>query len=185
MSVGIPFRGRRAGRKIVHFPVRHYGARGTPAVVGPSGTTIGSWTARPRYSHRRRRTTRGQRPPCGDGQRLDRRPWPHRCPLALRELVSLPDDSLRSAVEDLWGAGAVIAALRDRGWTSCTPEARTAAAAWTSVAADVPAALSDSANGREPIDLGYADDVAIAAQEDQSGSVPLLHEHRFLAASNH
>lgn len=96
-----------------------------------------------------------------------------------------PDDSLRPAVEDLWGAGAVIAALRDRGWTSCSPEARTAAAAWTSVAAEVPAALSDSASGRELIDLGYADDVAIAAEVDHSVSVPLLHEHRFLAASNH
>lgn len=96
-----------------------------------------------------------------------------------------PDDSLRPAVEDLWGAGAVIAALRDRGWTSCSPEARTAAAAWTSVAAGIPAALSDSASGRELIDLGYADDVAIAAEVDHSVSVPLLHEHRFLAASNH
>jgi hypothetical protein len=49
----------------------------------------------------------------------------------------------------------------------------------------LPAALSDSASGRELIDLGYADDVAIAAEVDHSVNVPLLHEHRFLAASNH
>jgi 2-phosphosulfolactate phosphatase len=90
-----------------------------------------------------------------------------------------PDDSLRPGVEDLWGAGALIAALRVRGWTSYSPEAQTAAAAWTSVAAEAVAALSDCASGRELIDLGYDHDVAIAAEVDQSGTVPLLHEHQF------
>jgi len=35
----------------------------------------------------------------------------------------------------------------------------------------LPAALSDSASGRELIDLGYADDVAIAAEVDHSVNV--------------
>lgn len=96
-----------------------------------------------------------------------------------------PDDSLRPGVEDLWGAGALIAALRVRGWTSYSPEAQTAAAAWTSVAAEAVAALSDCASGRELIDLGYDDDVAIAAEVDQSGTVPLLHEHQFQDAPDH
>jgi 2-phosphosulfolactate phosphatase len=95
-----------------------------------------------------------------------------------------PDGSLRPAVEDLWGAGALITGLRDRGWTSLSPEARTAAAAWTSVAGDIPAALSDCASGRELIDLGYPDDVEIAAEVDHSSSVPLLAKHQFLAAAS-
>jgi 2-phosphosulfolactate phosphatase len=83
------------------------------------------------------------------------------------------------------GAGALIAALRVRGWTSYSSEAQTAAAAWTSVAAEALAALSDCASRRELIDLGYDDDVAIAAEVDQSGTVPLLHEHQFLDAQHH
>jgi 2-phosphosulfolactate phosphatase len=47
------------------------------------------------------------------------------------------------------------------------------------------AALSDCASGRELIDLGFAEDVAIAAEVDQSGTVPLLHEHQFLDAQDH
>jgi len=94
-----------------------------------------------------------------------------------------PDGSLRPAVEDLWGAGAVITALRSRGWVSCSLEARTAAAAWSSVADDVAAALADSASGRELTEQGYAEDVAIAAEVDRSRSVPLLFEQRFMAAS--
>ena len=57
-----------------------------------------------------------------------------------------PDGSLRPAVEDLWGAGAVIAALQSRGWHSSSPEARTAATAWRSVSHDILAALSESAS---------------------------------------
>jgi phosphosulfolactate phosphohydrolase-like enzyme len=45
--------------------------------------------------------------------------------------------------------------------------------------------MSRSLNTWSLIDLGYADDVAIAAEVDHSVNVPLLHEHRFLAASNH
>jgi 2-phosphosulfolactate phosphatase len=88
-------------------------------------------------------------------------------------------------IEDLWGAGALIAALRARGGTSYSPEAQTAAAAWTSVAAEAVAALSDCASGRELIDLGYTDDVTIAAEVDQSGTVPLLHQHQFKNAADH
>jgi 2-phosphosulfolactate phosphatase len=96
-----------------------------------------------------------------------------------------PDDSLRPGVEDLWGAGALIAALRARGWSSYSPQAQTAAAARRSVAADALSALPDCASGRELIDLGYDDDVAIAAEVDDSGTVPLLHEHQFLDAQDH
>jgi 2-phosphosulfolactate phosphatase len=93
-----------------------------------------------------------------------------------------PDGSLRPAVEDLWGAGALITALVHRGWAPCSPEAQAAASAWASVAGSIPAALSDCASGRELTDEGYAGDVAIAAEIDRSDSVPLLHELKFVAA---
>lgn len=94
-----------------------------------------------------------------------------------------PDDSLRPGVEDLWGAGALFTALAVRGWTSSSPEAQTAAAAWTSFAAEARAALSDCASGRELTDRGYADDVEIAAEVDQSATIPLLCDHQFTDAS--
>lgn len=44
-----------------------------------------------------------------------------------------PDDSLRPAVEDLWGAGAVVAALTELGFAAPSPEASAAVAAFESV----------------------------------------------------
>ena len=44
-----------------------------------------------------------------------------------------PDGSLRPAVEDLWGAGAVLAALVDLGATDLSPEARVAEQAFRAV----------------------------------------------------
>jgi len=93
-----------------------------------------------------------------------------------------PDGSLRPAVEDLWGAGAIIAALRTHGWPTGSPEAQVAAAAWQSISTDVTSALFASASGRELTEQGYAEDVTIAAEVDRSLSVPLLRDHRFVAA---
>lgn len=44
-----------------------------------------------------------------------------------------PSGALRPAVEDLWGAGAVISGLVDAGWTALSPEAQTARAAYETV----------------------------------------------------
>ena len=41
-----------------------------------------------------------------------------------------PDDTLRPCVEDLWGAGAILAALVARGVDGLSPEARAATHAW-------------------------------------------------------
>lgn len=90
-----------------------------------------------------------------------------------------PDGSLRPAVEDLWGAGAVIAALRARGWGGCSPEAGLAGAAWGAVAADVLPAMAACASGRELASNGYAEDITIAAEVDSSTSVPLLCGQQF------
>lgn len=93
-----------------------------------------------------------------------------------------PDDSLRPAVEDLWGAGAVIAALADLGVTGLTPEARTAAAAFGGVAARLPAELAACVSGQELIDAGFAADVAIAAEIDASSCVPVMSGECFVNA---
>ncbi|MCW2759191.1 MAG: hypothetical protein JWO46_2937, partial [Nocardioidaceae bacterium] len=79
-----------------------------------------------------------------------------------------PDGSLRPAVEDLWGAGAVVAAL---GPADLSPEAAAAAAAYGLVAGDVPAHLAACASGMELRSGGFADDVAIAAELDASTAV--------------
>lgn len=86
------------------------------------------------------------------------------------------DGSLRPAVEDLWGAGAVAAALVDLGVeeAAVSEEVRAAAAAYRLVERRLHAALVACASGRELVDLGYADDVAIAAELDESVVVPLL-----------
>lgn len=84
-----------------------------------------------------------------------------------------PDGSLRPAVEDLWGAGAVISALEARGIGPLSVEARVAASAYHSID-DVPNDLHECASGRELVESGYGDDVGIAAEIDTSTAVPVL-----------
>ncbi len=91
-----------------------------------------------------------------------------------------PDRSLRPAVEDLWGAGALIDALSAAGWASLSPEAQSAAAAFRAVVDDLGSALGRCASGRELIEIGYADDVRVAAELDSSTSVPLLRDAAFM-----
>ncbi len=93
------------------------------------------------------------------------------------------DGSLRPAAEDLWGAGAVIDALLRRGWTSLSPEARVAAAAFAAVRADIGPQLAATVSGRELVGTGFGADVAIAAELDQSSVVPLLSHGRFVDAA--
>ena len=92
-----------------------------------------------------------------------------------------PDDSLRPAVEDLWGAGAVLAALVDLGHDDLSPEARVAELAFRAVQDGLPAALAACASGRELIDRGFAGDVDVAADLDASDVVPLLAQGAFSA----
>jgi 2-phosphosulfolactate phosphatase len=93
-----------------------------------------------------------------------------------------PDGSLRPAVEDQWGAGALIGLLLDGGWTEVAPEARAAAAAFASVESEIRAALRTCVSGRELIDAGYGDDVDIAAELDTGRSVPVLRDGVFAPA---
>lgn len=93
-----------------------------------------------------------------------------------------PDGSLRPAVEDQWGAGSLTEPLCAAGWSSISPEAHAAAAAYRAVAGDIPAALQDCASGRELIELGFSDDLRTAAQLDSSRAVPLLQNGAFIPA---
>jgi 2-phosphosulfolactate phosphatase len=89
-----------------------------------------------------------------------------------------PDGSLRPAIEDLWGAGAVIAALA--GPRSPSPEAVVARSAYAAVAGSVSRSLTSSGSGRELAASGFAADVMIAADESVSGAVPVLRDGWFV-----
>lgn len=90
------------------------------------------------------------------------------------------DGSLRPAVEDLWGAGGFLAALDVDGFS---PEARAAAAAFKDAEDDLQVLLHDCAGGRELTQYGFPRDVAIAAEVDQSRSVPVLQDGVFVRMS--
>ena len=89
------------------------------------------------------------------------------------------DGSLRPAVEDLLGAGAVLAGLRDGGCGVLSPEAEAAAAAYDAIADRLPEVLHGCASGRELAGAGFGGDVDVAAELDSSASVPLLTDGRF------
>jgi len=80
-----------------------------------------------------------------------------------------PDHSLRPALEDLVGAGAVIHHLRG----SLSPEARLAAAAFAGVATDLQSALLACSSGRELIERGCMRDVELSAELDADRPVAL------------
>ncbi|CAM2887626.1 2-phosphosulfolactate phosphatase [Prescottella defluvii] len=86
-----------------------------------------------------------------------------------------PDGTLRPAVEDVWGAGAVLDVLGSlRPELSMSPEAEMAAAAWHTVRERAGTALTQCASGRELIAAGYASDVEVAAEVGESRCVPVL-----------
>lgn len=93
------------------------------------------------------------------------------------------DGTLRPSAEDLWGTGAVIAALDGLGVTGLSPEARSAAAAWRAIEPALAPALASCSSGMELAAAGYGNDVAIAAELDASHCVPLLAGGRFTDVS--
>jgi 2-phosphosulfolactate phosphatase len=84
------------------------------------------------------------------------------------------DGGLRPAVEDLWGAGAFLNTFDD-----LSPEAEMAVAAYRAVADRMPDALAASSSGRELEAMGFADDVAVAAEVNSTEVVPELREGWF------
>jgi 2-phosphosulfolactate phosphatase len=106
--------------------------------------------------------------------------------IAAGERWGTPAGPLRPAVEDLLGAGAILAALDPSGAASppkCSPEAAAARAAFRDAAPDLGAALRDSASGRELCGRGWDDDVDMAAALDATSVVPLLDGECFRPAA--
>ena len=85
---------------------------------------------------------------------------------------------LRPCVEDLAGAGAVIASLPG----SRSPEARLAAAAFEHFRTNPGETLRDCGSGRELFGRGFAADVELAAELDVSSNVPCLKDRAFVGS---
>jgi len=86
-----------------------------------------------------------------------------------------PDGSLRPSLEDLLGAGAVLASVAG----DLSPEARAAIAAFRDAAHSLPEVLSECASGRELTEKGWAADIGYAAQLNASTTVPVLSNGAF------
>jgi 2-phosphosulfolactate phosphatase len=81
-----------------------------------------------------------------------------------------PDGSLRFAVEDLIGAGAIIAGLKGR----LSPEARIAVSAYEAARGQLLAVLEQCGSGREMIERAFGDDVRLASMLNSSEVAPVL-----------
>ncbi len=80
------------------------------------------------------------------------------------------DGSIRFALEDLLGAGAII---RELAGTK-SPEALAAEATFNNFQDDLERTILDCASGRELVERGYEKDVWIACALNVSGTVPVL-----------
>ncbi len=84
--------------------------------------------------------------------------------------------ALRPCVEDLAGAGAVLAEIGG----SLSPEAELAVAAFERFRQRLPEVLGQCASGQELIQRGFTRDVELAAEYGSSECVPMLREDRFV-----
>jgi 2-phosphosulfolactate phosphatase len=90
-----------------------------------------------------------------------------------------PDGSLRPAIEDWLGAGALIAALG----ADENSEATTARLAYEAARSDLSSIVRESLSGRELIDRGFAEDVDIALETGGSVHAPRLREGVYAGTS--
>lgn len=88
-----------------------------------------------------------------------------------------PDGSLRPAIEDLIGAGAIAEALG----RPCSPEAEVARQAFVSLSSTFADIIRESTSGQELIHRGYPDDVELAIALDVSTIAPRLANGAFAA----
>ncbi len=93
--------------------------------------------------------------------------------------ATLADGSLRFAVEDLLGAGAVIAALAERGIDHSSPEAAAACESYRGLRRASRHLLTASGSGRSL--RGPAEAVHKEAAADSSAAVPVLRGQAFTA----
>ncbi|MDF2046246.1 2-phosphosulfolactate phosphatase [Microbacterium sp. Kw_RZR3] len=99
--------------------------------------------------------------------------------------VGYPDgrdaETLRFAVDDLLGSGAVIAALGDLGIDHASPDAALAGEGYRALRGAARHLLSASGTGRSLTDAGRADVVQTAAARDAASVVPTLIDGAFRA----
>lgn len=88
-----------------------------------------------------------------------------------------PDGSLRPAIEDLLGAGAVLDALD----LPLSAEARVARDAYRTAGPDLAALVEESVSGRELVERGFPQDVACAVTLGASTTAPLLRDGEYRA----
>jgi 2-phosphosulfolactate phosphatase len=88
------------------------------------------------------------------------------------------DNSLRFAIEDWLGVGAIVSRLSG----SRSHDAQAAAVAFESMRNKIHGVLAASRSGRELIDQGHPDDVDLASEIDVEGAVPLLDGNAFKLA---
>ncbi|MDQ2853113.1 MAG: 2-phosphosulfolactate phosphatase [Actinomycetota bacterium] len=89
------------------------------------------------------------------------------------------DDSLRPALEDHLGVGAIASQLVSAGFASeCSPETLAAACLYDATP-DLGNTLRNCVSGRELAARGFEEDVDVAAQLDAATGVPLLWESAF------
>lgn len=81
-------------------------------------------------------------------------------------------DGGRLAAEDLLGAGAVVAALSERGTDHTSPEAAVACEAFVGLRRAVVHMVAASGSGRLIAEQGRSDEVAAASRLDAEGDVP-------------
>jgi 2-phosphosulfolactate phosphatase len=82
------------------------------------------------------------------------------------------DGSMRPAVEDLIGAGAIINYLMEK--RSVSAEASVALSAYRAAAERLHETLAECSSGRELIERGFGKDVEMAAELNCSRCAPML-----------
>ena len=100
-------------------------------------------------------------------------------------VIAVGDDDAagpRFAVEDLLGAGAVIAALGDLGIDHASPDAAVAGEGFRALRGAVRHLLTASGTGRLRSDAGERELVRAAAERDAASVVPVLRDGVFTSA---
>lgn len=91
-------------------------------------------------------------------------------------------EGLRFAVDDLLGAGAVVAALGDLGIDHASPDAAVAGEGFRALGGAVRHLLTASGTGRRLAADGRRDEVLAAAARDAASVVPVLRDGVFVAS---
>lgn len=89
-----------------------------------------------------------------------------------------PDGTLRPAIEDFLGAGAIV----DHLDYPCSPEAQVARDAYRAAGNELASLVRLSRSGRELVDRGFSGDVDMAVEHDVSTTVPILSDGAYRAA---